>query len=324
MPLISVVSPVFRAEGCLHELYRRLSLVLGQMTPDYEIVLVDDGSEDGSWEAVRRIAEGDKRVKGIALSRNFGQHYAITAGLDHCDGDWVVVMDCDLQDRPEEIPRLFAKAQEGYDVVLARRHRRKDSLLVRARSKLFSLVYNWLGGIKIDNAVANFSISSRSVIGYVCQFRERSRAFPLLLSWTGFRRACVDVEHAERFSGRSTYTLPALVRFATDSIIAQSNKPLRLSIVFGFLLSLVSLGVGIGLAFRYLFYRIPVAGWTSIIVSVWFIGGLLFANLGVIGLYLGKVFNETKRRPLYVIGRTCNLYPGSDAVSCKGKEADVD
>jgi len=310
MPLLSVVSPVYRAAGCLPELHRRLTQVLGQLTPDYEIVLVDDGSDDRSWEVVVEIAGRDRHVKGIRLSRNFGQHYAIAAGLDHARGQWVVVMDCDLQDQPEEIPALYRKALEGYDVVFARRLDRRDKWLTKTRSQLFSLVYNLLGDIRLDNSVANFSIASAAAAAGVRRFRERNRSYPIFLSWVGFRRAFVDVAHSERFEGKSSYTWSKLFDFAVDSIVSQSNKPLRLSIRFGFLLALVSFIVGAVLVVRYFAFRIPVAGWTSVIVSIWFIGGLMFANLGVLGLYLGKVFDEVKRRPLYLVQTSVNLDEG--------------
>lgn len=307
MTVISVVSPVYQAEECLDELCRRLKVSLKSVTEDYEIVLVDDGSADRSWEIVEQLAAADTRVKGIKLARNFGQHYAIAAGLDFATGDWIVVMDCDLQDQPEEIPKLYRKALEGYDIVFARRHERKDHWLARVRSRLFSIVYSYLGDIRADNAVANFSIASRNVICNVRRFMERNRSFPIFLSWVGFRRAYVNVEHAARFAGRSTYTWSKLMDFATDSIVSQSNKPLRLSIRFGFLLSLASIAFGVYLIIRYLVLGIPVAGWTSVIVSIWFIGGLVFANLGVLGLYLGKVFDEAKHRPLYVVQKTRNF-----------------
>src|SRR5512133_1578216 len=150
MALISIIIPVYKAEGCLHELYRRLQLSLETITADFEIILVEDCGGDRSWAIIRELAQADPRVKGIQFSRNFGQHYGITAGLDHCDGDWVVVMDCDLQDQPEEIPKLYAKAQEGYEVVLARRGRRQHSLAKRLTSRMFYATLNYLADMRYD------------------------------------------------------------------------------------------------------------------------------------------------------------------------------
>jgi polyisoprenyl-phosphate glycosyltransferase len=313
MPHISVVSPVYQAEECLGELCRRLKAALETITEDFEIVLVDDGSKDKSWQVVEELARNDSRVKGIKLSRNFGQHYATTAGLDYARGDWVVVMDCDLQDQPEEITKLYRKALEGYEIVFARRHERRDALLTRLRSRLFSMLYNYLGDIKVDNSVANFSISSQAVISNVRKFRERARSFPVLLNSLGFKTAFVDVEHAARPIGRSSYTWAKLFAFATDCIVSQSNKPLRISIWIGLVLSFAAVVYAGVLAIRHLFYSMTVPGWTSLMVAVSFFSGLILGVLGILGLYLGKVYDEVKHRPLYVIQRTLNV-DGADGM----------
>ena len=306
-PHISVVIPVYKARDCLNELYGRLVSALESITPNFELVWVEDGGEDGSWEVIAKLAGRDRRQKGVKLSRNFGQHYAITAGLDHATGDWVVVMDCDLQDQPEEIGKLYRKAQEGFDVVFARRHDRNDSVYRKFSSSLFSLLYNHLGDIKVDNSIANFSISSSRVIAYVRKFRERDRSFPILLNSAGYRRAFVDVAHAARFAGESSYTFVKLLDLAVQCIVSQSNKPLRLSIRFGFALSLLSVLYAVVVVIRYLQAGITVPGWTTIVVLMCFLGGLGFANLGILGLYLGKVFDEVKSRPLYCVEQVLNV-----------------
>jgi len=308
-PQLSVVIPVYQARDCLVELHRRLVQSLEPITPGFEIVMVEDGGGDGSWEGIAALAGRDLRVKGVKLSRNFGQHYAITAGLDQAAGDWIVVMDCDLQDRPEEIGKLYCKAQEGFDVVLARRHERNDSLYRKLSSRLFSLLYNYLGDIKADNSVANFSISSRRVIECVRRFRERNRSFPIFLNSVGFRRAYVDVAHAERYAGPSSYTFGKLLDLAIQCIVSQSNKPLRLSIRFGFGLACLAVCYGIIIVIQYLRSGISVPGWTTLAVLICFLGGLGFANLGILGLYLGKVFDEVKGRPLYGVEQTLNIEP---------------
>jgi len=305
-PHLSVVIPVYKAKACLAELHRRLVQALELITPAFEIVLVEDAGDDGSWEEIATLAQDDFRVKGVKLSRNFGQHFAITAGLDHATGDWVVVMDCDLQDQPEELGKLYSKAQEGYDIVFARRHERNDSLYRKLSSSLFSMLYNYLGDIKVDNSIANFSISSRRVIDYVRQFRERNRSFPIFLNAVGFRRAYVDVQHAPRFTGASSYTFGKLMDFAIQCIVSQSNKPLRLSIRFGFILAAISLLYATCLVVRYFTCGAGVAGWTSLMVMTSFLFGLLFTNLGILGLYMGKVFDEVKQRPLYMVVKTVN------------------
>ncbi|WP_254901142.1 glycosyltransferase family 2 protein [Tuberibacillus sp. Marseille-P3662] len=300
-PDISVVAPVYGCASCLKELYQRLRNTLEPITPHFEVILVNDQSPDEAWPVMQQLCDQDIRIKAIALSRNFGQHHAITAGLDYTKGDWVVVMDCDLQDQPEEIPKLYEQAQTGYDIVFARRTERKDRFFKRLSSKMFYALYSYLTDEPFDHTIANFSICSRQVINEVITLREQSRSYPLSLKWLGFRWTAVNVEHAERHSGQSSYSLKKLLRFALDSITSQSNKPLRLSIKFGFMVALISFLYGCFLIYKYLFLYQPVAGWTSVMVSIYFIGGLLFANLGIIGLYIGKVFDETKARPLYVI-----------------------
>jgi glycosyltransferase involved in cell wall biosynthesis len=186
MPHISVVIPVYKAEDCLYVLYKRLADSLETITQDFELILVEDCGGDRSWDIIIGLANSDSRVKGIQFSRNFGQHYGITAGLDHCDGDWVVVMDCDLQDRPEEIPRLYDKAQEGYDVVLATRGKRKDSPLKRVTSWLFYQIFNYFTELQYDGEVGNFRIISRQMVQSFCLMRERLRFFGGLVDWMGF------------------------------------------------------------------------------------------------------------------------------------------
>jgi polyisoprenyl-phosphate glycosyltransferase len=302
-PHISVVIPVYKAENCLNELYLRLKTALESITKEFEIVLVEDCSGDNSWQVIEQLAAADPRVRGIQFSRNFGQHYGITAGLDHCRGDWVVVMDCDLQDRPEEIPRLYAKAQEGFDVVLALRGRRQDPLLKLISSWLFYKLFSYLADIKYDGDSGNFRIMSRKVVTNFCQMREQLRFFGGLVQWMGFPTASIEVKHSARLEGKSTYTFLKLWRLSVDTIIAYSDKPLRLSIRLGFVMAIASFAYGAYFLGRALLYSTAVQGWTSLIVSLFFIGGIIISILGIIGVYLGKTFDEIKRRPLYIVRR---------------------
>ena len=303
-PHISIVTPVYGCSACLNQLHARLEAILTTITSDYEIIMVNDGSPDDAWETIKLLVDKDKKVKGVNLSRNYGQHKAITAGLDFADGDWVVVMDCDLQDQPEEIVKLYQEALKGFDIVFGRRDQRKDSIFKRLSSKAFYKVYDYFTESKIDNTVANFSIISSKVVRTLRLLREQDRSYPLFANWVGFNRSHVNIEHAQRKNGKSSYTFQKLVNLAIESIVSQSNKPLRLSIKFGFFMSFASLTYAGWLIFRYLTYSIPVAGWTSVMVSIYFIGGLLFANMGVLGLYIGKTFDEAKNRPLYVVQET--------------------
>lgn len=306
---ISVVSPVYKCGDCVAELHRQLVAALEPLVPSFEIVLVNDGCPANSWEAIQAVAARDVRVKAINLSRNFGQHYAIAAGVHHSSGNWTVVMDCDLQDRPAEIPGLYRKALEGYDIVYALRRERRDRWTKRALSRAFSVVYNLLSDVKIDPHACNFSIASRRVIEGYCRLKELNRSYHLLLRWLGFPSTYVYVEHAGRFTGKSAYSLRRGFLLAVESITSQSNKPLILSIRAGFLLSGSALLVGLYFIARYLLHGVGVTGWTSVIVSIYFLGGLVLANLGVVGLYLGKVFNEVKERPLYIVKDKINFEP---------------
>lgn len=313
MAHISVVIPVYKAESCLEELYRRLKASLESITSDFEIILVEDCGGDRSWPIIVDLAKRDARVKGIQFSRNFGQHYGITAGLDHCDGDWVVVMDCDLQDRPEEIPRLYAKAQEGYDVVLARRGRRNDPALKRFTSWLYYKIFNYLADMNYDGETGNFRIVSRKVVVSFRSMRERLRFFGGLVAWMGYPTASIDVQHDERFAGQTSYTFRRLWKLASETIIAYSDKPLRLAIRFGFIISALAFAYGGYIVYRAMFHGASIMGWSSLIVSVYFLGGIIISILGILGVYLGKTFDETKQRPLYIINcATFDVTPPRD------------
>ena len=304
---LSIVSPIYRAEDCLLELYRRVCAAAGQITSDFELVLVDDDSPDRSWEILKDLAVKDSRVKAAKLSRNYGQHYAISAGLELTQGDWVVVMDCDLQDRPEDIVTLYNKAQEGFDMVFARRKNRKDSWFKRTRSRIFASFIGWLTGTHVDGAVANFSICSKKAVEAFRQYRERDRSYGMIMADIGFPTAFVDIEHAPRYAGTTSYSLSKLIRFALQVVVASSTRPLRLSIRLGAFISLFSFIYTVYLIARYFIVNVGVPGWTTLAVLVSFFFGLLFIQLGIIGLYLGRVFEETKQRPLYHLSETMNL-----------------
>jgi dolichol-phosphate mannosyltransferase len=303
-PHISIVTPIYGCCASLNNLYERLNQTLSTITNDFEIIMVNDSSPDNAWEIIKELSNKDARVKGINLSRNFGQHKAITAGLDYAQGDWIVVMDCDLQDQPEEIVKLYGKAQEGYDIVFGRRAERKDSFFKKLGSKLFYKIYDYFTDSNVDNTIANFSIISKKVLNTLQTMEEQNRTYSLIVNWIGFKRTEVNIEHSSREDGKSSYTLSKLVNLAIVSIVSQSNKPLKLSIKFGFSVALLSLLYGSWLVLKYFAFSIPVEGWTSVMVSIYFIGGLLFANMGILGLYIGKIFDETKNRPIYIVQET--------------------
>jgi len=312
MPALSVISPVYMAEGIIAELVSQLKNSLSPITEDYEIVLVNDASPDNSWDSIVKECKKDKRIKGISLSRNFGQHYAITAGLSYAKGEWVVVMDCDLQDKPEEIPSLYKKAQEGYDIVLARRVNRKDHLFKRVSSKLFHHLYSYLSGMKTDSGIANFGIYHIKVIKQFNMMKELSRSFPSLLSYLGFKTTVINVKHSDSFDGKSSYSLRKLLKLSGDVIMANSNKPLKMTLKLGFTISLISFLLAIYNIVARLTGIITVAGFTTTVFSIWFVGGLILFVLGVVGLYIGKIFDQVKDRQLFIVSEKINIEDGSE------------
>lgn len=305
--LISVVSPVYRAENIIEELVFQVKEKLLSITENFEIILVNDSSPDNSWTKITIECEKDIRIKGIDLSRNFGQHYAISAGLKYAKGEWIVVMDCDLQDRPDEIPRLYKKAIEGWEIVQAKRTNRKDHFTKRLSSNLFHRVFSFLSGIDSDHSIANFGIYHFKVIHEYNKMIEVARSFPSLISQLGFNKTTVDVIHSERFEGQTTYSFSKLINLSLDVILSNSNKPLKLTVKLGFFISLLSFLLASYNIFANLAGMIKVEGFTSTIFSIWFVGGLILLVLGVIGLYVGKIFEQVKARQLYIVKEIINF-----------------
>lgn len=301
---LSIVSPVYRAELVLDELVERIAKSVPSAFNSYEIILVDDFSPDKSWQKIVEISSKNSNVRGFKLSRNFGQHYAITAGLNQVFGDYVVVLDCDLQDQPEEIEKLFNASQKGFDIVLARRYERKDSLYKKTVSKLFYKTLSYLTGTKQDATVANFGIYSKQVIDEVVKLEEKIKYFPTMVKWVGFSTSYVNVEHASRSEGKSNYNLKKLLNLALDIILAYSDKPLRLIIKFGLSIAMVSFLMVIYVLFEKITGKVSVSGYASLIISIWFLSGCLLTTLGVVGLYIGKIFEGVKNRPSYIIEKS--------------------
>ena len=306
-PLFSIVSPVYRAENIVDKLVEEIVKAVTPITPDFEIILVEDGSPDRSWEHIAAQCAQDKRVKGIKLSRNFGQHNAITAGLQAAIGEWIVVMDCDLQDRPDEIPNLYAKAQEGFDIVFARRTLRQDGLFKQLSSRLFYAVFSFLTDTQQDSSIANFGIYRRNVVTAILSMQDYIRYFPTMSQWVGFKRTFMDVRHAERAEGKSSYTWGKLIALAFSNIIAFSDKPLRLTVWFGLSIVLFSFVIGIIYLIKYFLGHIVVLGFTSLIISIWFLSGVIIATLGMVGVYVSKTFEKVKGRPVFITSEEINL-----------------
>ncbi len=306
-PLISVVSPVYRGEKMVAQLVQRTAASLRTITPDYEIILVNDASPDGSWTEIMKACRADIRVKGINLSRNFGQHSALSAGLANATGAWVVVMDCDLQDRPEEIPALYAKAQEGWDMVRARRVNKQFGFFKKLSSRLYHGIFDWLSGQKTDPAIGNFGIYSAAVIAEFNKMPEYSRTFESLLNYLGFSSVCIDVEHAPRAEGKSSYSFSKLLSVSLNASISNTNKPLRMAVGLGLGMSVLSFCLALYNVIAKLAGIITIQGYTTAVFSIWFVGGLILLIVGITGLYIGKIFDQTKGRQVYIIKDKINF-----------------
>ena len=304
---LSVVIPVYMGEPFLEELYTRILQSAERLTPNWELILVNDASPDGSWRNIVKLAERDTRVIGLNLSRNFGQHYAITAGLSAVSGDWVVVMDCDLQDMPEEIPVLYAKAQEGFDSVFARRVERQDNWVKKGCSRLFYQVFSFLTGTHMDASIANFGIYHRKVIEAILSLGDSIRFFPAMAQWVGFRQAACPVRHATRAAGESSYSWRKLFQLALDNMIAFSDKPLRITAWSGLCISILAVLVTLFYLCLALSGSIKVMGYASLILSIWFNTGIMLMTIGMVGIYVGKTFSQTKRRPTFIVADALNL-----------------
>lgn len=300
---LSVVVPVYGSPQSLVELCSRLNESLSGVVDSHEIILVDDNCPHNSWAVIEEMMRSIPNVVGLKLSKNFGQHKAICAGLHEAKGDYCAVMDCDLQDLPEDIPTLFEKAQEGYDIVLGQRIERQDKKFKVLKSKVFYYFFNLLSGLENDPTVANFSVINRKVINTYLTLKEQDIDYTNFISWVGFDRIKIPVRHAERKYGESSYSYLKLFELAFTLIISESNKPLRFSVQFGFVMSVVSLLYGLFIIYKKYAFGVPIMGWTSVMVSIYFIGGLLFANMGVLGLYIGKIYKEDKARPRFIISK---------------------
>ena len=304
---IAVVVPVYMGKAVLRRLCTRLVAALETITPNFSIVLVDDRSPDEAWPLIRELGREEPRIRGVQLSRNFGQHYALTAGVDHASAHWYVVMDCDLQDAPEDIPLLYAKVREGFDAIVGVRGKEGHGFLKRHASRLFYRAFNLLAGFELDWSVGNFRIFSDRVAEGFRQMREQMRLFPASLSYMGFSVGTLELPHHPREEGRSSYTFGKLARLASDAILAHSQTPLKIAVVVGLAMALLSILAGLAIAVRALVWGIPVTGWASLIVAVFVVGGAQIFITGIVGIYVGKTFEEAKKRPLYFVRDTMNL-----------------
>jgi len=309
MPLLSIVSPVYRAEKIIPELVRRISEGATKLINDFEIVLVEDGSPDNSWKAIEDVCARDTRIKGIKLSRNFGQHYAITAGLSFSKGDYVIVMDCDLQDNPEYIETLYQKALEGYDIVLTRKEKREHSLFKNAMASLFFVIFNYLSDNKSVDAnkySGSYSLMSRKAVDAFLSIKEFHRHYLMVVQMLGFKKTYIDIKHDARFEGKTSYTFSKLVKHAVNGITSQSDKLLRISVSIGFIMFLLSVLWAAFIIIKY-FTTGLLSGYASVMVSILLGTGMILISIGITGIYIGKIFEQAKGRPLFIVDKSINL-----------------
>lgn len=301
LPSLSIVVPVYGCAGCLETLVERVHTAVSARWPAHEIILVDDMGPDRAWPRIEELARRYPQVLGLRLARNFGQHPAISAGLSVSRGAVVIVMDCDLQDRPEEIPNLVDALDAEHRVALAHRSDRQDHWTKRLGSWAFYRLLSWLTGVPYDHGTANFGAYGRDVVEAVLAMPESNRFFPLLVRWCGFPTRIVPVRHDARAEGRSSYSLQRLLKLALEIALSYSDKPLRMMTWLGLGFALVAAGFAVYSVLGYVRGDIQVAGFTSIIASIWLIGGVVVSALGMVGLYVGRIFHESKRRPWFIV-----------------------
>lgn len=297
---ISVVIPVYGCADCLHRLHERLVAVLEPLT-DFEIVFVDDRGRDGSWSILREIAEGDQRVRLVRLSRNFGQQAAITAGLSRSAGRWTVVMDCDLQDPPEVIPRLLEAARAGHDVVFARRVTRTHSPLRKLGARAYFAFLRVVLGVSIDGGFGAFTMISPRARDALLSLSDADRHYVPMLLWIGFEQTAIDYEHGQRHAGASSYSLPALVKHALAGVMFQSTTILRWIIYGGIALALLGMAFAVFLVASYFWIDRYYPGWTSLVVLILVTSGIVALSTGITGLYVGGIYRQVKARPLFLV-----------------------
>lgn len=306
-PTYSIVIPIFNERDTIPELLRRLQPVVNNLEGKAEIILVDDGSVDDSFELLKRARQKNPHLKIIRLSRNFGHQAALSAGIAHAKGKAVILMDGDLQDPPELIPDMVARWKEGYHVVYTVKRSRRENALMRFAFHSFYRLMHAFSSVHIPMESGNFSLMDRRVVERFLEFPERHRYISGLRAWIGFRQVGIEYDRDPRFMGKPQMTLPRLINLALDGLFSFSNAPLRLATYVGFGVASLSFLLAAFVIYEKLFTDKAILGWASTIVSITFIGGMILLTLGVIGEYIGRIYDEVKQRPLYVIKEKIGL-----------------
>ncbi|OGL34602.1 glycosyltransferase [Candidatus Saccharibacteria bacterium RIFCSPHIGHO2_12_FULL_47_16b] len=301
--LISYIFPIYNEYGNIDHLYKTMKELLNQNNKyDYEMIFVNDGSQDNSLEKLLQLQKVDERVTVINFARNFGHQVAVTAGLDHVNGDAVIIMDSDMQDPPHVSFDLVKKWEEGYDVVYAQRRSRRDSILKRITANVFYRLLDKLADVDIPRNTGDFRLLDRRVVKQLNKFREHNRFLRGLVSYVGFKQTGVLFDRDKRLSGKTGYPLKRMVKFAIDGLLGFSWTPIRLITKLGYFISLLSfIGIIYAIAMKFLRPDVTVPGWTFIVISILFIGGIQLVTLGVLGNYIGRIYTESQNRPLYII-----------------------
>ena len=301
--LLSIVVPCFNEEEVINETFSRLSKVVSSLKDlDVEIIFVDDGSSDSTSLDLKNLVDRYKFVKAVFLSRNFGHQLAVTAGIDSAEGDAVVIIDADLQDPPEVIYEMVKKWEEGFDVVYGKRIERKgESIFKKLTAKAFYRILNFLSDVYIPLDTGDFRLISKEVVSCLRQMPEKDRFLRGMISWVGFKQIALPYQRAARFAGKSKYPLKKMLSFATKGILSFSTKPLQFSITLGTLSAFIALIVILYALILRIFTEIWIEGWTAIMIAVLFIGGVQLMCIGILGNYIGRIYNESKNRPLYLV-----------------------
>lgn len=308
MTHIAVVVPIYNSSSSLQELIDRLKVQLSTISDRFKIILVDDRGNEPVWPIIKAASEEDNRVCGIRLSRNFGQHPAITAGMDHAHADWVVVMDGDLQDRPEDIPNLYAHAVEnGHQIVIAERETSALGWRRTLGSRVFNSILRRVSGLKLSHKYGNFRIFNGIVADAYREHNEQMRLFPAIFDLLGFEPSYLLLGRDERPQGKSSYTLIKLIKLAFEAMIAYSAKPLLYLAILGLMITAISTGFAIFVLVRALFFGSEITGWPSLMLAITFFGGFQLFVTSFVGVYVGEVFKEAKARPIYLVESMLNV-----------------
>ncbi len=298
----SIIIPIYNEEGNINNLYQRLTNVLSELNSTIEYIFINDGSKDKSIDLIKSLAQNDSNVKYINFSRNFGHQIAVTAGLDKASGDRIVIIDADLQDPPELILEMYKKMDEGYEVVYAKRKARKgESWLKLFTAKMFYRILKSITSVNIPVDTGDFRIMDRKIVDVLKEMPEQQKFLRGQISWIGFNQTYVEYERDERFAGETGYTYKKMIRFALDGITSFSNFPLKFASICGFIVSGIAFIVMLYALYSRFISKDYIEGWTSIIISVLFLGGIQLISIGIIGEYISRLSSNVRNRPLYII-----------------------